>query len=187
MPSSDQPRQAAVSLIVNGGGKVLCVWNLRYGGWSLPGGMVEVGETPEQAQRRELLEETGLVTRHAKLVFCGAHGIQALPGKERPGRGSIVNLYLVDPIGEPRVMEEGCVVTWLTVGDFVKGSPFGELYGWLLPRILAVPRTPVVIGWQCSSAPICGWRVVGHTRCVAGAMCPRCERGRIAPLYEGEI
>ena len=33
------------------------------GRWSLPGGRVEAGESPEQAIEREVLEETGLVVR----------------------------------------------------------------------------------------------------------------------------
>lgn len=54
-------RRAAVVLVATDDGRVLAVsrpcppW--RY---SLPGGGVELGETYEQAARRELLEETGV-------------------------------------------------------------------------------------------------------------------------------
>lgn len=42
-------------------GKVLLIRREDDNTWSLPGGLMERGETPDQAARREVLEETGVV------------------------------------------------------------------------------------------------------------------------------
>jgi len=42
------------------GGKVLIAKRIKPPLWSLPGGRIEAGETPEAAAMRELLEETGV-------------------------------------------------------------------------------------------------------------------------------
>jgi ADP-ribose pyrophosphatase YjhB (NUDIX family) len=42
------------------GGKILIAKRIRPALWSLPGGRIEPGESPEEAARRELKEETGV-------------------------------------------------------------------------------------------------------------------------------
>lgn len=56
----------------------------QAGSWSLPGGRVEAGETPQQAVTREVAEETGLLVVPGRLV-----------GRvERDGPGGVV--YVID-------------------------------------------------------------------------------------------
>ena len=61
------PRVVA-SVIVMCGSQVLLIQGERYGTWSLPGGLVERGETVVQAAMREVYEETGLEVQCTRLV-----------------------------------------------------------------------------------------------------------------------
>ena len=53
-------------------GELLIIHHLRLGTWLPPGGELEAGETPLEAARRELLEETGLEGLFRQLTgACG--------------------------------------------------------------------------------------------------------------------
>ncbi len=43
------------------------------GHWALPGGFMEIDETPEEAGKRELFEETGIKGKYARLVGVRVH------------------------------------------------------------------------------------------------------------------
>lgn len=57
------PRPASGTVVYDPVRGVLLLWRHRFitdsWGWEVPGGGVDVGETPEQAAAREVLEETG--------------------------------------------------------------------------------------------------------------------------------
>ena len=58
-----EPRLAVGAVVLREDGAVLLVRRARppsVGSWTLPGGKVEDGETPERAIAREVLEETGI-------------------------------------------------------------------------------------------------------------------------------
>ena len=55
------------------------------GEWSIPGGMLELGETLEQGVARELLEETGLQVRVLELIEVFERIVYAPNGAHVPG------------------------------------------------------------------------------------------------------
>lgn len=122
---------AVVAYIERKDGRLLCVWNRRYGGWSFPGGKRELGETLVDALVREVSEETGLTAHSYHEIYSGyPSNILAVEG-----RGTHVIVYRVAAWGTPCECEVGCPVTWFTREEFLKWSPFREFYAEMFARI----------------------------------------------------
>lgn len=104
---------AAVTIIQDPLGRFLGVSrpNNPYD-FNFPGGHVEPGETPEEAARRELKEETGLDTEELKHLVTMPHG------------GNKVHFFITKAFGEINTPETG-VVKWVTPTVLGAGS-FGD-------------------------------------------------------------
>ena len=70
MPKQVYPEPTVGALIVNADDEVLLIRSHKWRGrYVMPGGHIELGETMEEALRREIREETGLEIRD--LAFIG--------------------------------------------------------------------------------------------------------------------
>jgi 8-oxo-dGTP diphosphatase len=89
--------------------EVLLVHRPRYDDWSLPKGKLEPGESPPDAARREVAEETGIVAELAAPLPTSEY-------VDRHGRSKVVYWWRMTPVGTVpwAPSEEVDVTRWLS-------------------------------------------------------------------------
>jgi ADP-ribose pyrophosphatase YjhB (NUDIX family) len=96
--------KVSVRAAVFRGGKILLVRERMDGGWCMPGGWADVGDTPSQTVEREVLEESGLRVHAARLV--GVYDANR-EGGELDVMHAYDLVFLCDDLGgEPRTSNE---------------------------------------------------------------------------------
>jgi len=105
---------SAAAVISNREGKVLLLDHLLrpFSGWGLPGGFLAAKEQPEEAIRRELLEETGLELDDLEMFRIRTIG------------GHIEILFTARADGEARVQSREIVgFGWFEIDELPDGLP----------------------------------------------------------------
>ena len=126
-------RNRAAAIIVEEG-KILLVEHEKHGRnyWLLPGGGVEYGETLEEALKRELMEEAGLVVDADELIFIS----ESIPPDQHR---HVINYYFTAHItgGELKVGVDAVLqdVQWHLLEDLphmiIYPNTIREILDWL--------------------------------------------------------
>jgi len=104
----EQKRQGAGCLVINSDGHILLGKRSDNGMWATPGGHVDPGENFEEAARRELREEAGIVAKDCVELNSGMYRgydtkqfmVTSYRGKLK-GNGEMLGLQFFDPYNIP--------------------------------------------------------------------------------------
>ena len=134
-------RRVAVVFLVDPRGRVLMQHrdanaNVSPNQWGLPGGKIEPGETPDEAARREVLEETGLTVPKVEHLWSGTR-----PSVSNPDGQVELHVFCAptDASQEDIVLGEGQAMVFLTPDDAL-GRDLGVTAQLVLPRFLESPE-----------------------------------------------
>jgi len=108
------PYSGGDAAIFDDAGRVLLIRRKDSGLWAMPGGVFEIGETPAEATRREVREETGL---HVEVL-----ALSGVYDSRYCGTRSAYHLYhfvflcrQIDPDATPTVSNETTGVGWFSL------------------------------------------------------------------------
>jgi 8-oxo-dGTP diphosphatase len=113
---SELPRHSVsvTGIVLRSDGRVLTIKRSDDGRWVPPGGVLELGETPQDGVAREVYEETGV-------KVCPVR----LSGVYKNMRLGVVSLAFVCRVvgGEERPSSEAARIAWLSPSDAVASMP----------------------------------------------------------------
>jgi 8-oxo-dGTP diphosphatase len=134
-------RRVAVVFLVDPEGRILmqhraATAKISPNQWALPGGKIEVGETPAEAARREVLEETGLTVERVEPFWSGTRPSVAEAGK-------LVEMHVfsapTDARQEDVVLGEGQAMVFVAPDD-ARARDLGVTAKIVVPMFLDSPR-----------------------------------------------
>lgn len=111
MSLPETPRLTVDAVIFDAKGRLLLIRRKNppfQGSYALPGGFAEIGETVEDACRRELREETGLEAGALELV-----GVYSQPGRDPRGHTVSVAFVGVVDHAEPTAGDDAAAAAWI--------------------------------------------------------------------------
>ena len=126
MTAESKPKTLeVVGLIYIRDGKLLVTKSQKYDKYYLPGGKIELGESPEQALIREVSEEIGAN------IHIDSLKLYQIVSSDAYGQGSGVKLkmycYQAEISEEPSPCNEIEKIAWFTYKDLDKCPPAGKV------------------------------------------------------------